>query len=131
MLKDFIAFTILITTTSIRVFLWGDREFEGAPHSNQISHINHQAIMDSEGPYAAATPLVFDGDIYQVWAVKMEAFLDASDLWNLFIGTMKFLSFQTTYVLHKLGITRIKGNINPREKLAYLKLSPQQCLSEL
>ncbi|GMP99422.1 hypothetical protein CsSME_00046893 [Camellia sinensis var. sinensis] len=38
--------------------------------------------MNSENSFTAITPPVFDGTNYQVWAVRMEAYLDANDLWE-------------------------------------------------
>lgn len=36
--------------------------------------------MDSEASFKAIAPPVFDGTNYQVWAARMEAFLDANNL---------------------------------------------------
>ncbi|RVW92680.1 hypothetical protein CK203_041554 [Vitis vinifera] len=38
--------------------------------------------MTSEASLNALAPLVFDGINYQVWVVRMKAYLDASDLWE-------------------------------------------------
>ena len=38
--------------------------------------------MNSEVSFTAIAPPVFDGTNYQVWAVRMEAYLDANDLWE-------------------------------------------------
>lgn len=38
--------------------------------------------MNSEGSFKSIAPLVFDGENYQVWVVRMEAYLDACDLWK-------------------------------------------------
>lgn len=38
--------------------------------------------MQSETPFTAIAPPVFDGLNYHVWAVRIEAFLDANDLWE-------------------------------------------------
>ena len=38
--------------------------------------------MTSEVSLNALAPPVFDGINYQVWVVCMEAYLDASDLWE-------------------------------------------------
>ncbi|XP_052198347.1 uncharacterized protein LOC127805636 [Diospyros lotus] len=38
--------------------------------------------MESETPFTAIAPPVFDGTNYQMWAVKMEAYLEANDLWE-------------------------------------------------
>lgn len=38
--------------------------------------------MNSKMPFTAVAPPVFDGINYQVWAVRMEAYLNANDLWE-------------------------------------------------
>ena len=38
--------------------------------------------MTSEAPFIAVAPPVFDGEHYHSWAIKMEAYLDANDLWE-------------------------------------------------
>ena len=36
--------------------------------------------MEAETSFSSIAPLVFDGDNYQFWAVRMETYLDAMDL---------------------------------------------------
>ncbi|XP_052182060.1 uncharacterized protein LOC127794845 [Diospyros lotus] len=38
--------------------------------------------MDSDSPFTVVAPPVFDGENYQVWAVRIKAYLDSSDLWE-------------------------------------------------
>ena len=38
--------------------------------------------MDSKTPYTALAPPMFDGDNHEIWAAKMEAHLEANDLWE-------------------------------------------------
>lgn len=38
--------------------------------------------MEAEGNLSSVAPSVFDGDNYQIWAVRMETYLDALDLWD-------------------------------------------------
>ena len=38
--------------------------------------------MQADTPFTAIAPPVFDGLNYQIWAVRMEAFLEANDLWE-------------------------------------------------
>lgn len=38
--------------------------------------------MKSENSFTDIAPPVFDGTNYQVWSVRMEVYLDASDLWE-------------------------------------------------
>ena len=39
--------------------------------------------MNSKSPFTAIAPLVFDGINYQAWAVRMKAYLDANDQWEV------------------------------------------------
>ena len=38
--------------------------------------------MEAEASFSSIAPPVFDGENYQIWAVRMEAYLDALDLWE-------------------------------------------------
>ncbi|XP_060216273.1 uncharacterized protein LOC132643756 [Lycium barbarum] len=38
--------------------------------------------MDSETPFIALAPPVFEGEGYQIWAARMEAHMEANDLWE-------------------------------------------------
>ncbi|GAU44031.1 hypothetical protein TSUD_349630 [Trifolium subterraneum] len=38
--------------------------------------------MDSESSFSKVAPPVFDGDNYDLWAVRMEAYLEALDIWE-------------------------------------------------
>ncbi len=37
---------------------------------------------EGESSFSAMAPPVFNGENYQIWAVQMEAYLDALDLWE-------------------------------------------------
>ncbi|KAH9657521.1 hypothetical protein KPL70_023109 [Citrus sinensis] len=39
--------------------------------------------MEAEASFSSIAPPVFDGDNYQMWAVHMETYLDALDLWEV------------------------------------------------
>ena len=39
--------------------------------------------MDSETPYIALAPPMFNGENYHIWAARMEAHLEANDLWEV------------------------------------------------
>ena len=49
--------------------------------------------MTSETPFTAVAPPVFDGEHYHSWAVKMEAYLDANDLWEAVEEDYEILPF--------------------------------------
>ena len=38
--------------------------------------------METEASLSGIAPTVFDGSNYQLWAVRMEAYLEALDLWE-------------------------------------------------
>ncbi|KAA8550464.1 hypothetical protein F0562_002148 [Nyssa sinensis] len=38
--------------------------------------------MDADASFSSIAPPVFDGENYQIWAVRMETYLDAMDLWE-------------------------------------------------
>ena len=38
--------------------------------------------MDSETPFTALAPPMFNGENYHIWAARMEAHLEANDLWE-------------------------------------------------
>uniref|UniRef100_M1A8F6 Phenylalanine ammonia-lyase n=1 Tax=Solanum tuberosum TaxID=4113 RepID=M1A8F6_SOLTU len=39
--------------------------------------------MDSENSFSRMAPPIFDGENYQLWAVRMETYLEALDLWEV------------------------------------------------
>ena len=38
--------------------------------------------MDAESSFSAIAPLAFDSDNYKIWAIRMETYLEALDLWE-------------------------------------------------
>ena len=38
--------------------------------------------MEGEANFSAIAPTTFDGTNYQIWAVRMETYLEALDLWK-------------------------------------------------
>jgi len=39
--------------------------------------------MEAEIDFSHFTPPIFDGESYELWAMKMESYLEALDLWEL------------------------------------------------
>ena len=66
--------------------------------------------MDSETPYTALAPPVFDGDNYQIWAARMEAHLEANDLWEAVEEDYKVLPLPTNPTM-----AQIKNNVSIQE----------------
>lgn len=40
-------------------------------------------VLEIEVSFSSIAPLVFDRDTYQIWAVRMETYLDALDIWEV------------------------------------------------
>ena len=38
--------------------------------------------MDAEASFSQVAPPIFDGESYDLWAVRMESYLEALDLWE-------------------------------------------------
>ena len=38
--------------------------------------------MEAEASFSSIAPLMFDGDNYQIWAVRKETYLEPLDLWE-------------------------------------------------
>ena len=38
--------------------------------------------MEAESSFSLMAPPVFNGDNYQIWAVRMETYLDVMDMWE-------------------------------------------------
>jgi hypothetical protein len=55
------------------------REHKHLPPSLFKTQKTNQRKMCSDSPLNVMAPPVFDGTNYQVWAVRMEAYLDAND----------------------------------------------------
>ena len=58
--------------------------------------------MDSETPYTALAPPVFDGDNYQILAARMEAHLEANDLWEAVEEDYKVLPLPTNRTMTQI-----------------------------
>lgn len=39
--------------------------------------------METENSFSSIASPVFDGETYQVWAVKMQSYMEACDLWEV------------------------------------------------
>ncbi|KAG6511960.1 hypothetical protein ZIOFF_030047 [Zingiber officinale] len=46
------------------------------------SLIEEKDLVQAKASFSTISPPVFDGDNYQIWAVRMETYLDALDLWE-------------------------------------------------
>lgn len=57
--------------------------------------------MNSEASETAITLPVFDGTNYPVWAVRMEVYPDANDMWEAVEQVYEVPSRQTIQFLHK------------------------------
>ena len=82
--------------------------------------------MTSEASLNALAPLVFDGINYQVWVVRMEAYLDASDLWEAVSEEYEVPPLSDNPTMAQINYTMRGGKGNQRQKLVYLQLSHPQ-----
>ncbi|KAF2296636.1 hypothetical protein GH714_000761 [Hevea brasiliensis] len=65
--------------------------------------------MEGESSFSVVAPPVFDGEDYQVWAVRMEAFLDACDLWEAVEEDYEHMKESETV---KVYVERLSGIAN-------------------
>lgn len=71
-------------------------------------------------------PPMFDGENYQVWVIKMEAFLDASDLWEAVEE-----DYKVPPLPNNLTLAQLNSHTEKRQRLVYLLLCYHQSSLEL
>ena len=71
--------------------------------------------MEGESSFSAVAPPVFDGDNYQIWAIRKETYLEALDLWE---------AIEEDYEVPPLPANPTVAQIKAqqRQKFAYLQL---------
>ena len=82
--------------------------------------------MNSEAPGNLMAPPVFDGTNYQVWAVRMEAFLDANDQWEAVENT-----YEVSLLLDNPTIAQMKNHKESKQKKSKAKASLFTAVSSL
>lgn len=81
--------------------------------------------MEGESSLAHLAPPVFDGDNYQFWAVRMETYLEALDLWEAVEEDYEVQPLPNNPPWLKLNFTRKEKPGRQRPKQLYLLLSHQ------
>ncbi|KAG6518567.1 hypothetical protein ZIOFF_022047 [Zingiber officinale] len=79
--------------------------------------------------FSSTTPPVFDGENYQVWAVKMSAFMEGSDLWEVVKDDYEVTPLHDNPTInqiqfHKESITRKAKAKAKAESCLYATVSP-------
>ena len=77
--------------------------------------------MREEFSFSAVVPPVFDGDNYQMWAVRMETYLEALDLWE---------AIEENYEVPPLPTNTTVAQIKYRSKIRQ-EIKSKSCLFEL
>ena len=67
--------------------------------------------MNSETSLSSIAPPVFDGENHQLWAVRMEAYLEALDLWEAVEE-----DYEIPLLLDNPTMAHIKSNKEKRTK---------------
>ncbi|KAL8096063.1 hypothetical protein AgCh_037136 [Apium graveolens] len=75
--------------------------------------------MDAESGFSSIVPPVFDGNNYQTWAVRMEAYLDALDLWEAVVED---------YEIHELSDNATMAQIKAQKEKKIKKSKVKACL---
>ena len=74
--------------------------------------------MSSESYVNLMAPLVFDGTNYQVWAIRMEAYLDANGQWEAVENT-----YEIPFLLDNQTIAQMKNHKESRQRKSKAKAS--------
>ena len=82
--------------------------------------------MDVEASFSPIAPPVFDGDNHQIWAVRMETYLDVLDLWEAVKEDYDIPALPNNPTIAKLKHTRKRRQRNRRPRHVYLLLYRQQ-----
>ena len=82
---------------------------------SEVSETHHKSLntipqfiklMDSETPYKALPLPVFDGENYHIWAARMEAYLEANDLWEAVEEDYEVLLLSDNPTMAQIKMTR-------------------------
>ena len=82
---------------------------------SEVSETHHKSLntipqfiklMDSETPYKALPLPVFDGENCHIWAARMEAYLEANDLWGAVEEDYEVLLLSDNPTMAQIKMTR-------------------------
>ncbi|KAF9679181.1 hypothetical protein SADUNF_Sadunf07G0113400 [Salix dunnii] len=75
--------------------------------------------MESESSFSSNAPSIFDGDNYHMWAVRMETYLEAMDLWD---------AVEKDYAIPALANNPTMTQIKTHKELKTKKSKAKACL---
>ena len=76
--------------------------------------------MEGESSFLAIAPPVFDGDSYQMWAVRMKTYLEALDLWEAIEEDYEVPPLPANPTVAQIKAQKKKNTRKSKTKLAYL-----------
>ena len=76
-------------------------------------------IMEAEASFSSIAPSIFDGENYQMWAVRMETYLEAMNLWE---------SVEDDYAIPALLNNPTMTQIKSHKELKTKKSKAKACL---
>jgi hypothetical protein len=77
------------------------------------------SVMEAEASFSQIAPPIFDGESYQLWAVKMETYLEAFNLWK---------AVEEDYEVHPLPTNPIMAQIRNHKERKTRKSKAKACL---
>jgi len=77
------------------------------------------SVMEAEANFSQIAPPIFDGESYQLWAVKMETYLEAFNLWK---------AVEEDYEVHPLPTNPIMAQIRNHKERKTRKSKAKACL---
>ena len=84
--------------------------------------------MDSEASFSQAALPVFNGENYDLWAVKMEAYLEALDLWEAVEAEYEVLPLPENPTMAQIKNHKEKKTRKAKAKSCLLLVSLQPSL---
>ena len=78
--------------------------------------------MGGESNFSAGAPPVFDGDNYQMWAVRMETYLEAFNLWEVIEEYYKVPPLPANPTVAQIKVQKEKKTRKSKAKACLLPL---------
>jgi len=72
--------------------------------------------MENESNFSAITPPVFDGKNYLMWAVRMETYLEALDLWEVVVEDYEIQPLPTNPIVAQMKSQKEKKTKKIKDK---------------
>ncbi|KAK5830757.1 hypothetical protein PVK06_014552 [Gossypium arboreum] len=74
--------------------------------------------VEASSSFSSISPPVFDGDNYQVWAVRMEVYMEALDIWEVVEDDYEIPTLPQILPWHRSNCKRRRRQRNPRQRPA-------------